>query len=94
MKIGFIGQGFVGKNIANDFERRGHTVVRYALEPEYCANRDLIAECEIVFVAVPTVVATEVISAFVFEYVNVVPVTAVIMKAPLNTLFAIPTMET
>lgn len=54
MRIGFVGQGFVGKNIADDFERRGHSVVRYALEPEYALNRRHIAECEIVFIAVPT----------------------------------------
>jgi UDPglucose 6-dehydrogenase len=52
--IGFIGQGFVGKNYANDFENRGFTTVRYSLEPEYAGNKDKIHECEIVFIAVPT----------------------------------------
>lgn len=54
MKIGCIGQGFVGKNIANDFENRGYSVVRYALEPAYALNRDQIAACDLVFVGVPT----------------------------------------
>lgn len=54
MKIGFVGQGFVGKNIANDFEARGYEVIRYALESEYLANKDLIKLCDVVFVAVPT----------------------------------------
>lgn len=54
MKIGFIGQGFVGKNIANDVESRGYDIVRYALESEYIGNKDLIKDCEIVFIAVPT----------------------------------------
>jgi len=54
MKIGFIGQGFVGKNIANDFEARGYEVVRYALELEYVGNRELIRTCDVTFVAVPT----------------------------------------
>ncbi len=54
MKIGFIGQGFVGKNIANDIESRGHTVVRYALEEEYIGNKDMLKECDITFIAVPT----------------------------------------
>ena len=54
MKIGFVGQGFVGKNIANDIESRGYTVVRYALEPEYIGNRESLVQCEIVFIAVPT----------------------------------------
>ncbi len=52
--IGFIGQGWIGKNYANDFESRGFTTVRYALEPEYIGNKDKIAECDIVFIAVPT----------------------------------------
>jgi predicted dinucleotide-binding enzyme len=30
--IGFIGQGFIGKNYANDFEKRGYEVIRYANE--------------------------------------------------------------
>lgn len=54
MKIGFIGQGFVGKNIADDFESRGHSVIRYALEAEYIGNKDALKACDVVFVAVPT----------------------------------------
>lgn len=54
MTIGFIGQGFIGKSYADDMERRGHKVVRYALEEPYRANRDKIAACGIVFIAVPT----------------------------------------
>lgn len=52
--IGFIGQGWVGKNYADDFERRGYDVVRYALEEPYRANKDRIKDCDIVFIAVPT----------------------------------------
>lgn len=52
--IGFIGQGFVGKNYADDFERRGYSVVRYALEPEYRGNKMALKTCDIVFVCVPT----------------------------------------
>lgn len=52
--IGFIGQGFIGKNYADDFENRGYTVVRYARGPEFAKNRDKIKECDIVFIAVPT----------------------------------------
>jgi len=29
-KIGFIGQGWIGKNYADNFEERGFTVIRYA----------------------------------------------------------------
>lgn len=54
MQIGFIGQGFIGKNYADDFERRGLPVVRYALEEPYVHNKEKIKECEIVFIAVPT----------------------------------------
>lgn len=52
--IGFIGQGFVGKNYADDFEARGFAVIRYAKEESYCANKEKIKECDIVFIAVPT----------------------------------------
>ena len=54
MQIGFIGQGWIGKHYADDFERRGYTVVRYALEEPYAQNKDAISTCDIVFIAVPT----------------------------------------
>ncbi len=54
MKIGFIGQGWIGKNYALDFEERGFDVVRYGKEPEYAGNKEKITECGIVFIAVPT----------------------------------------
>ncbi len=53
-KIGFIGQGWIGKSYANDFERRGFDVVRYALEEPYIKNGEGIKDCDIVFIAVPT----------------------------------------
>jgi len=52
--IGIIGQGFVGGNYSDDFEERGYDVVRYALEERYEKNKERIAECDIVFIAVPT----------------------------------------
>jgi nucleotide sugar dehydrogenase len=52
--IGFIGQGFVGKNQADDFERRGFNTVRYSLEQPFVQNKDKIKYCDIVFIAVPT----------------------------------------
>ncbi|MDO8564828.1 MAG: hypothetical protein Q7R88_02430 [bacterium] len=52
--IGFIGQGFIGKNYADDFENRGYTVVRYATRPEFAKNKERIKDCDIVFIAVPT----------------------------------------
>ncbi|MDO8592356.1 MAG: hypothetical protein Q7R92_01115 [bacterium] len=54
MTIGFIGQGWIGKNYADDFEQRGFTVTRYSLEAEYSGNKDKIKDCDIVFIAVPT----------------------------------------
>ncbi|MEK7086356.1 MAG: hypothetical protein AAB951_01045 [Patescibacteria group bacterium] len=52
--IGFIGQGYIGKNYADDFEHRGYKTVRYALEEPHLNNKDKIKECDIVFIAVPT----------------------------------------
>lgn len=52
--IGFIGQGWIGRNYANDFEARGLVVVRYGLEPEYASNKEMLRTCSMVFIAVPT----------------------------------------
>jgi len=52
--IGFIGQGWIGKNYADNFEDRGYEVTRYALEEPYINNRDKIKDCDIVLIAVPT----------------------------------------
>ena len=52
--IGFIGQGWIGKNYADSFERRGFKTVRYSLEQLFIQNRNRIKECGIVFIAVPT----------------------------------------
>jgi glycosyltransferase involved in cell wall biosynthesis len=53
-RIGYVGQGFIGKNYADEFESRGYDVVRYALEEPYRENKEKIRECDIVFIAVPT----------------------------------------
>lgn len=52
--IGFIGQGWIGKNYADDAEERGYKVIRYSKEEPYFQNKAKIAECDIVFIAVPT----------------------------------------
>lgn len=54
IKIGFIGQGWIGKNYADDFEKRGFDVVRYSQEEPYVKNKNKIKDCKIVFIAVPT----------------------------------------
>jgi len=53
LKIGFIGQGFIGKNYADDFEERGYQIVRYDIE-SYKDNKNKIKECDITLIAVPT----------------------------------------
>lgn len=58
MTIGCIGQGWIGKNYANAFQNLGYSVVRYGLEPEYAINKNRIADCDIVFIAVPTPTTT------------------------------------
>lgn len=52
--VGFIGQGWIGKNYANDFEARGFNTVRYALEDTYKQNKEKILDCDITLIAVPT----------------------------------------
>jgi UDPglucose 6-dehydrogenase len=52
--VGFIGQGWIGKAYADNFEERGYQVVRYSLEKPYVKNKDKIKDCDIVFVAVWT----------------------------------------
>jgi len=52
--IGFIGQGWIGKNYADDFERRGYEVIRYSQEEPYIKNKEKIKNCDVVFIAVPT----------------------------------------
>jgi UDPglucose 6-dehydrogenase len=52
--VGFIGQGWIGKNYADDFENRGYELVRYSLEEPYLNNKEKIKDCKIVFIAVPT----------------------------------------
>jgi len=59
MKVGFIGQGWIGQNYADDFEKRGYEIIRYALEEPHVKNKEKIKECDIVFVAVPTPTSPE-----------------------------------
>jgi len=48
-RIGFIGQGWVGKHYADDFENRGYKVIRYSQEEPHINNDNKIRECDIVF---------------------------------------------
>ena len=52
--IGVVGQGYVGKNYADNFEERGFRVVRYSLLPEHAENKIKILETDLVIIAVPT----------------------------------------
>lgn len=58
-KIGFIGQGWIGKHYSDDFENRGYAVTRYSLEQPHVQNFKEIKECDIVFIAVPTPTTVE-----------------------------------
>jgi UDPglucose 6-dehydrogenase len=51
-KIGYIGQGWVGKHSADAIEKEGTPVIRYSLEPEFIGNKDKIKDCEVVFIVV------------------------------------------
>jgi UDPglucose 6-dehydrogenase len=54
-KLGFIGLGFVGESLADNFRMRGYVnQVRYSLDRKYARNRKRLAGCETVFIAVPT----------------------------------------
>jgi UDPglucose 6-dehydrogenase len=57
--IGFIGQGWIGRNLADNFEERGFTTIRYALEKPYIENKDRLKKADIVFIAVPTPTTAE-----------------------------------
>ncbi len=54
LSLGFIGQGWIGKNLADNFEERGHSTIRFAHEEPYNKNKELLKEADIIFVAVPT----------------------------------------
>ncbi len=71
--IGFIGQGYVGKNYADDFEHRGYSIIRYAKEQPYNLNKEKIKECDIVFVAVPAPTVCGIYDASILR--EVVPLT-------------------
>ncbi len=48
--IGFIGQGFIGKNLADDFEKRGYSIFRFSKSLDTPENRQKLTECDIVFI--------------------------------------------
>ena len=54
LTIGFIGQGWIGKNYADNFVERGFKVIRYSLDAEHNGNKEKIKDCDIIFIAVPT----------------------------------------
>ena len=54
MKLGFIGQGWIGKNLADHFDERSFDTVRFAKEEPYNKNQLALKDCDILFVAVPT----------------------------------------
>ena len=52
-KIGFIGQGWIGKHYADNFEKRKFNIIRYDIE-KYKYNKNKLKDCNIIFIAVPT----------------------------------------
>jgi UDPglucose 6-dehydrogenase len=56
MKIGIIGQGYVGTAIKSGFEKHYEieTYDKYDESKSTCELFDLVAECEVIFVCVPT----------------------------------------
>jgi len=69
-KYGFIGQGFVGGNLADNYEERGYNVVRYDVE-RYKGNKEKIRACDVVFIAVPTPTVNEMFdSSILFDVVK------------------------
>ena len=56
MKIGIIGQGYVGTAIKSGFEKHYEieTYDKYDESKSTCKLFDLVAECEVIFVCVPT----------------------------------------
>ena len=71
--IGFVGQGFVGKSYADNFEKRGFSIVRYSLEEEYLGNKENLDKCEIIFVAVPQVGTPMAVGALLHGYEQGLP---------------------
>ncbi len=69
MKIGFIGQGFIGKAYADDYERRGFPVTRYSKDEAHIQNKEAIALCDIVIIAVPTPTTPEGFDSSIVEEV-------------------------
>lgn len=54
VRLGFIGQGWIGRHLADHFADRGFSVVRYDITKKYRKNKEAIALCDVVFIAVPT----------------------------------------
>ena len=81
--IGFIGQGFIGKHMADDFVRRGYDVVRYALEEPYVQNKPDLIHCSMIFIAVPTPTTPEGFDASILEAVltDITAGTIVVIKS-------------
>jgi UDPglucose 6-dehydrogenase len=62
IKIGIIGNGFVGK-ATNQLKCEDIEIVAYDINPDFCHPKDLklvdLNECEIVFISVPTPMSTD-----------------------------------
>lgn len=52
--IGIIGSGWVGGTYMQDFMDRGYGPLCYSLDPAHIANKEKVASCDFVLIAVPT----------------------------------------
>lgn len=85
-KICFIGSGWIGQNLYNNFKERGfNNLLQYSLDPKFISNKELVKDYEIVFICVPTPT-----TPFGFQYQAVVealslcaPKTVVAIKSTL-----------
>lgn len=75
MKLGFIGQGWIGKHLADYYEGEGFDIVRFSKEKKHIKNKNGIADCDIVFIAVPTPTTPSGFDASILE--GVIPLVGV-----------------
>lgn len=54
LSVGIIGTGWVGSAYARNLQSRGISTICYSLDPQYIGNKDLIKNCDVVLLAVPT----------------------------------------
>lgn len=54
LSVGIIGMGWVGSAYARNLKSKGISITCYSLDPQYIGNKELIKDCDVVLIAVPT----------------------------------------